>query len=89
VGLFTFLRKLGGASAVFLIGIVLDLAGYTTGEGFSGAQGPTALLAIRGLSTLVPALFLGLAIWVALHYPLSRAAHAQIHRQLRDRNPSR
>ena len=45
--------------------------------------------AIRWLSTAVPALFLALAIWVALQYPLSRAVHSQILEQLRQRNPTR
>jgi Na+/melibiose symporter-like transporter len=37
---------------------------------------------------VVPALFLALAIWVALSYPLSRAAHQNILDQLRRRNRS-
>jgi Na+/melibiose symporter-like transporter len=89
VGVFTFLRKLGGATAVFLVGIVLDLAGYQGGGAAPDAQSPLAVDAIRWLTSIAPAVFLGLAIWVALHYRLSRAAHARVLRQLHHRDPSR
>jgi GPH family glycoside/pentoside/hexuronide:cation symporter len=89
VGFFTFLRKLGGASAVLLIGFVLDLAGYEGGGIPRAAQSQVALETIRVLTSLVPALFLGLAIWVALGYPLSRAAHQKILDQLHRRKQSR
>ena len=82
-GAFTFLRKLGGASAFLLAGLVLELSGYVAGT----AQTPNALLAIRALSTFVPALLLGLAITIALRYPLTRARHQQILEALRQQVP--
>jgi GPH family glycoside/pentoside/hexuronide:cation symporter len=88
VGFFTFLRKLGGASAVLLVGVVLDLSGYAAGDVPKAPQTPFVLETIRVLTSLVPALFLALAIWVALGYPLSRAAHQSILDQLRRRNRS-
>jgi Na+/melibiose symporter-like transporter len=88
VGFFTFLRKLGGASAVLLVGVVLDLSGYVAGDGPKAPQTPFVLETIRVLTSLAPALFLALAIWVALSYPLSRAAHQSILDQLRRRNRS-
>jgi GPH family glycoside/pentoside/hexuronide:cation symporter len=87
VGFFTFLRKLGGASAVLLVGFTLDLAGYQGGVP-RAAQSDLALETIRVLISMVPALFLGLAIWVALYYPLGRAAHQKVLDQLR-RGPTR
>jgi Na+/melibiose symporter-like transporter len=89
VGFFTFLRKLGGASAVLLIGFVLDLAGYAGGGVPRAAQSDVALETIRVLTSLVPATFLAFAIWVALSYPLNRAAHQKILDQLRRREASR
>lgn len=77
-GSFTFLRKLAGASAVALAGLALDLAGYLPGQ----PQGSAALATIRGLTALGPALFLALAAWIALGYPLTRAAHADILRRI-------
>ena len=77
VGFFMFLRKLGGGIAVAGIGIALDLCG------FDGAipreqQAPLALSAIRVSTSLVPAVFLVFAVWVARGYPLDRAAHERI-----------
>jgi GPH family glycoside/pentoside/hexuronide:cation symporter len=88
VGFFTFLRKLGGASAVLLIGFVLDVAGYAGGVSRL-EQSVTTLETIRVLTSLAPALFLGLAIWLALGYPLSRAAHERILDRLERRNQLR
>jgi GPH family glycoside/pentoside/hexuronide:cation symporter len=88
VGFFTFLRKLGGASAVLLVGIGLDLAGYAAGGVPNAPQTPFVLETIRVLTSVAPALFLALAIWVALSYPLNRAAHQKILDQLRRRNRS-
>jgi len=77
VGFFMFLRKLGGGIAVAGVGFALDLCG------FDGAlpreqQGPLALSAIRVATSLMPAVFLLLAVWIARGYPLDRAAHDRI-----------
>ena len=77
VGFFMFLRKLGGGVAVAGIGFILDLCG------FDGAlpreqQAGLALEAIRISTSLVPAVFLVLAVWVARGYALDRAAHGRI-----------
>ncbi|MBW2242099.1 MAG: MFS transporter [Deltaproteobacteria bacterium] len=74
-GVFTFLRKLGGALGVAGAGFLLDWAGFLRG---GGAQGESALLAIRSLASIGPIVFLLLASWIALHYPLTRERHAQI-----------
>lgn len=73
-GVFTFLRKLGGATAFLLAGLLLDAAGFEP----DGTQTETALWSIRGLVSVVPAAFLVAAILLARHYPLGRARHAEI-----------
>jgi sugar (glycoside-pentoside-hexuronide) transporter len=78
-GLFTFLRKLGGAAGVFLAGVILDLAGFVKG---APEQGPTALLAVRALTALVPACLLAIAAFIALRYSLGRARHVEIRAAL-------
>jgi Na+/melibiose symporter-like transporter len=88
VGFFTFLRKLGGASAVLLVGFTLEAAGYVGGAPRE-LQGEFALQTIRVLTSLVPAVFLALAIRVAMGYPLGRAAHQQVLDQLLLRDRSR
>jgi sugar (glycoside-pentoside-hexuronide) transporter len=82
-GLFTFLRKLGGASAVALALLVLDLAGYAKDQ----VQSQTTLTTIRVLTAVVPAVFVALGAFVALGYPLTRARHDEILRELAQRRP--
>jgi Na+/melibiose symporter-like transporter len=45
--------------------------------------------AIRLLTTLGPAIFLALAIWIARGYPLTRAEHARIVARLAERDAAR
>jgi sugar (glycoside-pentoside-hexuronide) transporter len=73
-GSFTFLRKLGGAGAVTVAGIVLDLAGFV------GGQEPPqrAVVAIRGLTAIAPLVFLVGAVVMAIGYPITRARHRDI-----------
>ncbi len=83
-GVFTFLRKLGGAVGVFLVMGTLDLAGFEQGE----EQTEPVRQTIRFLAACGPALFLGLAAVVARDYPLTRAAHDRILDALRQRRES-
>jgi GPH family glycoside/pentoside/hexuronide:cation symporter len=73
-GTFSFLRKLAGASAVSLGSIGLEFAGYLK----DGPEPASALLAIRLLVGIVPAIFLTFALWIVRGYTLDRATHAQI-----------
>ncbi len=81
-GLFTFLRKLGGAAAVALGLFVLELSGYVAGQ----PQRPATLTTIRFLTAAVPGVFVVLGAWVALGYPLTRARHDQILGELAARH---
>jgi GPH family glycoside/pentoside/hexuronide:cation symporter len=76
VGFFTFLRKIGGATAVLLMAFALELSGFEGGlDRFE--QSETALFSIRAMTSLVPMAVLLLAIAVAARYPLTREAHAE------------
>jgi len=77
VGFFTFLRKIGGATAVLMMGLVLELSGFVGGLE-RGEQTDLALLSIRTMTSLIPMAVLLLAIAVATRYPLTREAHARI-----------
>jgi sugar (glycoside-pentoside-hexuronide) transporter len=81
-GFLTFLRKLGGAGGVALAALALELAGFSGGE---EPPSPSAIHAIRLVTAIGPALFLGLAVAVSVRYPLGRAAHAEIVARLRER----
>ena len=73
-GLFTFLRKLGGAAAVAIALFVLDFSGYVANQ----PQSQGTITVIRVLTAVVPGVFVALGAWVALGYPLTRGRHAEI-----------
>ena len=68
-----------------LAGFVLDVVGFRPGA----EQSEAALFAIRGLTALVPAVFLVVAIFVARGYPISRRRHAEIQELLSARREQR
>jgi GPH family glycoside/pentoside/hexuronide:cation symporter len=84
-GLLMFLRKLAGATAVFIALAALDFAGFQSGA----EQSPQTLLLIRLLVSVGPASFLVLALVMALRYPLTRERHAEILLALAERSKSR
>ena len=84
VGCFMLLRKVGGATAVLSIGLLLQFSDFV-GEGGRSDQPELALQTIRTLTSLVPMAFLLGAIAVAMRYPLTRAVHAEIIDELRRR----
>jgi sugar (glycoside-pentoside-hexuronide) transporter len=73
-GFFTFLRKLSGSLAVALAFVLLGALGFVKGD----VQSPDVRNAIRLFATLGPALCLGVAVWFARAYPLTRERHAEI-----------
>ena len=82
-GVFTFLRKLGGAIGVFLVMSILDVVGFEKGTD----QTELVRQTIRFLAGGGPALFLGLAAFVTVGYPLTRDAHERIKQTLASRHP--
>ncbi len=83
-GVFTFLRKLGGALGVFLVLGILDLAGFEK-RADGGAQSETVRQTIRWLTALSPCAFLLVGVAFARGYPLGRDAHARIVTALAER----
>jgi GPH family glycoside/pentoside/hexuronide:cation symporter len=81
-GMFTFLRKIGGAAAVLVVGAVLDLARY---DGQAASQPPAAVAAIRFLIAGVPVAVLAISIWLTRGYPLGRERHREILAALESR----
>jgi GPH family glycoside/pentoside/hexuronide:cation symporter len=75
VGFFTFLRKIGGATAILATGLMLELAGFVGGLD-RGEQTDLALSSIRTMTSLVPMVILLLAIAFATRYSLTREGHA-------------
>lgn len=77
-GLFTFLRKIAGASGVAAMGIGFEAAGYIADQ----PQTAGALLVIRIAAALAPACLLVIAIGFALRYPMTRREHSRIRAEL-------
>lgn len=84
-GVFTFLRKLGGAAAVAVAGQLLDLTGFSPGE----TQTPAVLTAIRFLTAGLPAIILVIGTTAALRYPLDKTRHDEILNALDERRDGR
>lgn len=83
-GVFTFVRKLGGATAVALAGWWLQWAGFDQNR-----SSPEALLAVRTATGAVPALFLLAALVLAARYPISQARHQEILAGLQEARASK
>jgi Na+/melibiose symporter-like transporter len=85
VGVFTFVRKLCGAIGVALAFAVLDRVGFVPNV----ENTDEVLWAIRGLTALVPALFIVISVFIARTYTLSHARHAEILADLAQRRVER
>lgn len=73
------LQKFGSVLAIFGVGMVLDWSGFITATaGEAIAQPPLALLAVRALVGLVPAVILLGGLAIAAFYPITREVHAEI-----------
>ncbi len=76
-GMYGLSDKIMRTIGITLPGYVLQAAGYVP----NAAQGPDALLAIRVLFALAPAVLMFLTVPVLLRYPLDRRAHAALRAQ--------
>jgi Na+/melibiose symporter-like transporter len=79
-GMMTFIRKLSSGVAIFLVGLLLQISGYTAG---AAEQTSLAKSAIVGILTVVPILFVLLGIFAAMRYPIDRG-NAQLIREVVD-----
>ncbi|MFV0337652.1 MAG: MFS transporter [Chthoniobacterales bacterium] len=86
-GLLVFLQKTALALGTFLVGIVLQFAGYisSTAEKAVPEQPESALLAIRIAIGPLPAFALILGIWLTSRYPITKQRHAEIRKALAER----
>jgi sugar (glycoside-pentoside-hexuronide) transporter len=77
-GLVTFMQQFATSGALFITGLVLQWSGYVPDT----AQTAGALLAIRLLLGLMPALLIGLGILVLRKFPIDRAYYQRITGEL-------
>jgi GPH family glycoside/pentoside/hexuronide:cation symporter len=83
-GFMVFLQKLGLALGLFLVGLALELQGFSEGAGI-GEQPASALTAIRVMIGPVPAAVLLCGIVLTAFYPISRQKHQELLAALKER----
>lgn len=87
-GFMVLFQKMGFAIALFLVGKILDWAGFISsvaGEP-NPVQPESALFAIRMIIGLLPTLILICGLVCSYFYPITREVHVQILHQLWERN---
>lgn len=91
-GLMVQLQKFGTAISIFMVGRVLESAGYITqasgdavGDTMVRSQPEAAITAIRWLLGPIPAVILLVGIGCAAMYPITRQMHDEIVLKLADR----
>lgn len=72
-------QKAASGLALLFIGVALDWADYVPN---ADVQVPSALMAIRGMTGIVPALLLCGGIAFAVLFPISRAEHREVREEL-------
>jgi sugar (glycoside-pentoside-hexuronide) transporter len=81
-GIFSFLRKIGVAIAVWLVGILLSKIGYVP----NAVQTPDALLGIRLIYAEGTAFFLFASIVMAYLLPMTRSRHEALRAAIKSRD---
>jgi GPH family glycoside/pentoside/hexuronide:cation symporter len=81
-GIEVFARKISTKVFLATVGPILAFSGYVEN---AATQTPGALLAIRLLIAVVPAVILLMGVILAWKYPLNREAHREVQIQLEDR----
>jgi GPH family glycoside/pentoside/hexuronide:cation symporter len=77
--------KITGALASAACGWGLELGGYLETLEVGQSQPDGAVLAIRIMFALIPAIFLLICVPLLRKYPITRESHAEVMRQLAER----
>jgi len=86
-GIMTFMRKSSSAIGIFVISLILQFSGYRKpitqgGKEILQVQPESLIYALRIIVVAVPLLLLGIAIFLARKYPLSRQIHDRLSNYL-------
>lgn len=81
--IFSWMSKLSYSLALAVAGLLVVAIGFDAKS--PTAQSPEVILSLRLLLAFVPAVFIGLAIWVSMHYRLGTAEVNSIRAQLEAR----
>jgi len=88
-GLITFFYKIGVAIVIWLSGIILELSGYINPNGLEVIQPDSALLSIRLMQSLAPAIFLVIGVIFAFMYPMNKNIHKALIRRIKSRKEAK
>jgi len=86
-GIMTFMRKSSSAIGIFVISLILQFSGYRkpitqAGKEILQVQPESLIYALRIIVVAIPLLLLGIAIFLASKYPLSRKIHDRLSNYL-------
>jgi oligogalacturonide transporter len=93
-GIFTFARKAASAIGLFLVSILLELAGFQSPDQsmvdgvrtiVAQEQTDAFLMALRIVFAFMPVLFIGISLIAAARFPLTAPMHARLKRLLESR----
>jgi GPH family glycoside/pentoside/hexuronide:cation symporter len=84
-GFFVFAQKAVLALTTYIVGWVLQLSGFVSSKGVEVVQPESALAAIRICVGVLPAIAIVIGLIFAWRYPITKAKHAEILRQLVER----
>ena len=88
-GFFVFAQKAVLALTTYIVGWALQLSGFVSAKGTDVVQPQSALDTIRICVGVLPALAIVVGLVFAWRYPITKAKHAEILRQLAERRQSR
>ncbi len=86
-GLMTFFRKVSGALAIFIVGLILQVSGYRIPlqEVVEGKlvvtkfdQPESVIIALRLIVAVIPLILLGIVFYAAWRYPLTKELHERL-----------
>lgn len=89
-GVMTFVRKMGQAGAVILVGQIMQAAGFVSGSDIQSSQAILSIVAVMGVGTLGVLLF---GVLVSTRFKLDPASHAILLQEIErfrsgERSPS-
>lgn len=80
-GMWGMVGKVTGALGTAICGWGLEISGYVEGV----AQNESALMGIRLLFTIIPAVLLLICVPLLIRYPISKASHAKVMKDIENR----
>ena len=79
----TFARNFTSGVSIFVVGVMLNFFGYVESvAGVQVEQTATALMGVRIIFTVIPAILTMITIWIGLRFVLTKKGHQQIRQAI-------